>query len=1051
MPTTHSKCATDEWMRAVAAVGALQVDAGPQLIGSSFCIDSERRILVMAAHVWRAIQELEGALDPFGHGVAIGFKPLEPARAEHGEIDWVGRAFHCESPGVLDAPSWAAPKGLDLVVLRLTQEIDGSQLAPGREMPAALDAPDNAQRHTLAALQLGDASTLKLGDQLVVLGFGCPNRAAGIGLARPVPISFRLPKETHSGLWIETAATVYRGHSGGPVLTFDGKIVGWVSRSQPDDKGTMVLDEYRPVNPPSKYTEPMQCIWGAVAAALGCPDQWQQPDDLRKMLKSDGTIEAGTFGLHKPDGVMALRQAHRAYTPAGSRHKQGTEAQSNSVADSFFSHFEETGSTAPSETEMPSQQQILATVRQMQAQLQAQEAQLDAQEAQLKRQAIQLEVKDAIAGLPNTGRPAEAATTVQKAYRMHAAVRNLLNARRAAVCMQAAARRRSARLEKERRIVARAKKRAAVAVWVQAAARRRSARLEKQRRIVARARVRIQADGRRALKRIHFVRLRKAAVRVQSRVRGFSQRFVRATRPTKTALLRDVQNGHESVMAVVTLLLDKGESVDKVMTWAAENGHAAVVKVLLDKGAAVDKVMTCAAEKGHAAVVKLLLDMGAAVDAANEDGWTALELAAEKGHAAVVKVLLDKGAAVDKVMTCAAEKGHAAVVKLLLDMGAAVDAANEDGWTALELAAEKGHVAVVKVLLDKKGAAVDKVMTWAARNGHAVVVKVLLDKGAAVDATYEDGYTALIFAAENGHEAVVKLLLDKGAAVDVEQEDGWTALMFAAHNGHAAVATLLLDQGAAVDATTKKGSTAMMWAARDGHAVVVKVLLDKGAAIDAEDEDGYTALELAVEKGHAAVVKLLLDKGAAVDADLTHAALELAVEKGHAAVVKLLLDKGAAVDAVNEDGYTALELAAEKGHEAVVKLLLDKGAAVDADLTHAALELAAENGHEVVVKLLLDKGAAVGALTFAAQKGDEAMVKLLLGKGAAVDATNEDGYTALELAAEKGHVAVVKLLLDKGAAVDATYDSGLVFAARHGHAAVAKLLLDKGAAVDAFG
>ena len=69
-------------------------------------------------------------LDPFVHGVAIGFKPLEPERAAKGEIDWVGRATLCESPGVLDPPSPAAPNGLDLVVLQLTQQLDGSPLAP---------------------------------------------------------------------------------------------------------------------------------------------------------------------------------------------------------------------------------------------------------------------------------------------------------------------------------------------------------------------------------------------------------------------------------------------------------------------------------------------------------------------------------------------------------------------------------------------------------------------------------------------------------------------------------------------------------------------------------------------------------------------------------------------------------------------------------------------------------------------------------------------------------------------------------------------------------
>ena len=213
---------------------------------------------------------------------------------------------------------------------------------------------------------------------------------------------------------------MYSGHSGGPVLTADGTLVGWVSRSQNDNKGTMVLDEYRPVDPPTKYTEPLQCIWGAVAAALGCPGQWQQADVLREMLRGEDTIEAGTY-VYDPDGTRNLeRRVKELEKPDGlaacrrhvEKETKGSPAEASAgapVAGSLLSAFGETGSIAPSETEMP-QQQMFALMRQMQAHLQAQDVELHATREELRLRK-QRDVDNSLVGLFNTGRPKSAATS----------------------------------------------------------------------------------------------------------------------------------------------------------------------------------------------------------------------------------------------------------------------------------------------------------------------------------------------------------------------------------------------------------------------------------------------------------------------------------------------------------------------------------------------------------------------------------------------------------------------------------------------------------------
>ena len=86
MPPVRLECATDEWTRAVVAVGMLRSnwmgEWVPILAGTGICIDSQRRMLTTAAHVLRdiqrnAVKHPNAILDPLKHGVAIGLKPLE--------------------------------------------------------------------------------------------------------------------------------------------------------------------------------------------------------------------------------------------------------------------------------------------------------------------------------------------------------------------------------------------------------------------------------------------------------------------------------------------------------------------------------------------------------------------------------------------------------------------------------------------------------------------------------------------------------------------------------------------------------------------------------------------------------------------------------------------------------------------------------------------------------------------------------------------------------------------------------------------------------------
>ena len=85
----------------------------------------------------------------------------------------------------------------------------------------------------------------------------------------------------------------------------------------------------------------------------------------------------------------------------------------------------------------------------------------------------------------------------------------------------------------------------------------------------------------------------------------------------------------------------------------------------------------------------------------------------------------------------------------------------------------------------------------AAREGKDDTVKSLLSSpNVDVNATDDNGSTALIEAARFGHDDVVQALLARGADVKAKDRDSKTALMLAVQGGHDEVVRLLKQAGA---------------------------------------------------------------------------------------------------------------------------------------------------------------------------------------------------------------------------------------------------------------
>jgi ankyrin repeat protein len=294
-------------------------------------------------------------------------------------------------------------------------------------------------------------------------------------------------------------------------------------------------------------------------------------------------------------------------------------------------------------------------------------------------------------------------------------------------------------------------------------------------------------------------------------------------------------------------------------------------------------------------------------------------------------------------------------------------------------------------------------MAEAAKADDLAGVRKLIKEHADVNATANDGSSALLWAAYHSNVDMTKALLAAGATVDAANHYGVTPLLQASRNGDVEVVRALLDAGAEPTRWHAEGETPLMAASRTGRVEAVKLLLAKGSFVNATDPlQEETALMWASAEGHVEVVKALLAAGA--DPNL----------KAHVALI---------TERKNADhpsgGFTALMFATRNGHEDVVKALIEGHA--DPKLTNAdgatATVIAVVNDRFDLAKTLLDLGADPndGSLFFAVDMHD-ATTDMRAHDGARLQPNHPNSLTALGL---------VKVLLDLKADVNKPFVGAL--------------------------
>jgi ankyrin repeat protein len=121
---------------------------------------------------------------------------------------------------------------------------------------------------------------------------------------------------------------------------------------------------------------------------------------------------------------------------------------------------------------------------------------------------------------------------------------------------------------------------------------------------------------------------------------------------------------------------------------------------------------------------------------------------------------------------------------------------------------------------------------------HAAAMRLVSAKGANVNATGNDGSTAIMYAAANGDLELVRALIKSGANVKPANQLGTSAITEAAIIGSAPILDALLKAGANPNFKTTNAETPLMAAARSGKVDAAKVLLDAGADINAKESWG---------------------------------------------------------------------------------------------------------------------------------------------------------------------------------------------------------------------
>lgn len=206
-----------------------------------------------------------------------------------------------------------------------------------------------------------------------------------------------------------------------------------------------------------------------------------------------------------------------------------------------------------------------------------------------------------------------------------------------------------------------------------------------------------------------------------------------------------------------------------------------------------------------------------------------------------------------------------AVLQDLIAQGANISIQmDKTGETPLHLAARYARADAAKKLLDAKADANAPDNTGrtplhaaVAADAQGVFQILLRHRATNLDAKTYDGTTPLILAARLAIEGVVEELIQSDADINASDENGKSALHWAASVNNVDAVNTLLAHGANRDAQDHKDETPLFLACREGSYQAAKALLDHCANRDITDHMDRLPRDIAQERLHHDIVRLL--------------------------------------------------------------------------------------------------------------------------------------------------------------------------------------------------
>ena len=322
---------------------------------------------------------------------------------------------------------------------------------------------------------------------------------------------------------------------------------------------------------------------------------------------------------------------------------------------------------------------------------------------------------------------------------------------------------------------------------------------------------------------------------------------------------------------------------------ALESNQLELAQALIEAGANVNgrarigsakstTALHLAAESGSPEVLSALIGAGADIHARDHNGWTPLYHAAWEGPE-LVRALIEAGASVeDSSLRGAARGHHAETFAILIDAGARLVGGEYSPTELLHLATVYGGGPEVVRYLLGSGANIEPSISdgscgsplYKAASRSVENVQVLLNAGADVNRrTCEDQNrsTPLHAAGWGAEPEVVAALLEAGADVQATADDGSTALHDAVRyeyqdDERALVVRALVEAGVPLEGRDARGRTPLHFAAEHAGPEVVRVLLEAGADATEIDHQLVTVLEVASSRSESherTLVKQLIE------------------------------------------------------------------------------------------------------------------------------------------------------------------------------------------------